>query len=57
VRWKRSKDSTAVDVDRLMVDQPEFASTYSVPRPGSRRFTVKVHESLTLADPSSAADE
>jgi putative phage-type endonuclease len=57
VRWKRSKDSTAVDVDRLLVDQPEFASTYSVPRPGSRRFTVKVHESLTLADPSSAADE
>lgn len=57
VRWKRSKDSAAVDVDRLLVDQPELASTYSVPRPGSRRFTVKVHESLTLAAPSSAADE
>jgi len=57
VRWKRSKDSTAVDVDRLLVDQPGLASAYGVPRPGSRRFTVKVHESLTLADPSSAVDE
>lgn len=57
VRWKRSKDSAAVDVDHLLMDQPELASTYRVPRPGSRRFTVKVHESLTLAAPSSAADE
>lgn len=57
VRWKRSKDSTAMDVDRLLVDQPGLADAYSVPRPGSRRFTVKVHESLPLADPSSAADE
>lgn len=53
VRWKRSKDSTAVDVDRLLVDQPGLASAYSLPRPGCRRFTVKVHESLTLGDPSS----
>ncbi|EJL72249.1 putative phage-type endonuclease [Variovorax sp. CF313] len=57
VRWKRSKDSTSVDVDRLLVDQPGLAGAYSMPRPGSRRFTVKVHASLTLADPSSAADE
>jgi len=57
VRWKRSKDSTSVDVDRLLMDQPELAGAYSMPRSGSRRFTVKVHESLTLADPSAAADE
>lgn len=57
VRWKRSKDSAALDVDRLLADQPGLANAYSVPRPGSRRFTVKVHESLTLGDPSSAADK
>jgi len=57
VRWKRSKDSAAVDVDRLLADQPGLANAYGLARPGSRRFTVKVHESLTLADPSSAVDE
>ena len=49
VLWKRSKDSTAVDVDRLLVDQPGLASAYGMPRPGSRRFTVKANESLTTA--------
>jgi putative phage-type endonuclease len=57
VCWKRSKDSVALDADRLLVDQPGLASAYRVSRPGSRRFTVKMHESLTLGDPSSSADE
>ncbi|WP_418120013.1 YqaJ viral recombinase family protein [Variovorax sp. 350MFTsu5.1] len=50
VRWKRSKDSTAVDIDRLLAAQPELASAYGIPRPGSRRFTVKTHESAAAAD-------
>lgn len=54
VRWKRSKDSTALDVERLLVDQPELASAYSLPRSGSRRFTVKVHERQPVADTASA---
>lgn len=57
VRWKRSKDSTAVDVDRLLAEQPALADMYDVPRPGSRRFTVKVHESPAVADPSLAVED
>ncbi|RYF55645.1 MAG: endonuclease [Comamonadaceae bacterium] len=46
VRWKRSKDGTALDVDRLLTDHPEivsqYAQHYTVEKPGSRRFTVKL---------------
>jgi len=50
VRWKRSKDSTAVDIDRLLADQPKLASAYGLPRSGSRRFTVKTHGSTAATD-------
>ncbi len=42
VTWKRSKDSTGVDLDRLLQDQPQFGSSYSKVIPGSRRFLVNV---------------
>lgn len=57
VRWKRSKDSTAVDVDRLLSDQPGLISAYSLPRPGSRRFTVKAKDSLVTPDFPPSADD
>ncbi|WP_295531924.1 lambda-exonuclease family protein [uncultured Pseudacidovorax sp.] len=41
VRWKRSKDGTALDVERLLADHPELLTTYGVPKAGTRRFTVK----------------
>lgn len=56
VRWKRSKDSTSLDVERLLTEHPElavgYAGQYSITKPGSRRFTVKVHAS---ADPAGEA--
>ncbi len=44
VSWKRSKDGTALDVDRMLAAQPELATTYATTRPGSRRFLVKPTE-------------
>lgn len=55
VRWKRSKDGSALDTERFQVDHPEIASRYRITRPGARRFTVKVHESLH-GDASPTAD-
>lgn len=46
VRWKRSKDGTAVDVDRLTMQAPDVAARFRVARPGSRRFTLKAYTSL-----------
>ena len=40
VTWKRSKDGTGLDVARLLKDQPELAHSYSLVKPGSRRFLV-----------------
>ena len=40
VTWKRSKDGTGLDVARLLKDQPELAQSYSIDKPGSRRFLV-----------------
>lgn len=46
VRWKRSKDGSALDVERFLAEHPElvsqYAQRYSVDKPGSRRFTVKL---------------
>jgi len=41
VTWKRSKDSQAVDVDRLAQEHADLVSRYRVTRPGSRRFLVQ----------------
>jgi hypothetical protein len=41
VSWKRSKDSKAVDVDKLLADHPALKESYATTRPGSRRFLIK----------------
>ncbi|MGJ7523403.1 YqaJ viral recombinase family protein [Variovorax sp. LT1P1] len=46
VSWKRSKDGTTLDVDRLLAVQPELATTYATAKLGSRRFLVKPAERL-----------
>lgn len=53
VRWKRSRDASVLDAERLMSEQPDIVAGYRTTRPGSRRFTVKVDESLH-GDPSPA---
>ncbi len=40
VTWKRSKDKTELDTDRLLKDQPDLLQHYGFPKPGSRRFLV-----------------
>jgi putative phage-type endonuclease len=42
VSFKRSRDSTGVDLKRLLADHPELASRYALTKPGSRRFLVSV---------------
>jgi len=41
VSLKRSKDSTGIDIERLIADHPELATQYAVIRPGSRRFLIR----------------
>ncbi|MGD7189974.1 YqaJ viral recombinase family protein [Ralstonia pseudosolanacearum] len=40
VSFKRSKDSSGVDLKRLLADHPQFATQYATTKPGSRRFLV-----------------
>lgn len=40
VSFKRSKDSSKVDLPRLMADHPAFETQYATSKPGSRRFLV-----------------
>ncbi len=40
VSFKRSKDSSGIDLQRLLTDHPECAAQYALARPGSRRFLV-----------------
>lgn len=40
VTWKRSKDKTELDIDRLLKDQPDLLHRYGLLKPGSRRFLV-----------------
>ncbi|MFZ6647168.1 YqaJ viral recombinase family protein [Undibacterium sp. TJN25] len=42
VSWKRSKDSSGIDLDRLLLEQPDLAARYPLTKPGSRRFLVTV---------------
>ena len=42
VSFKRSKDSSAVDLKRLLADHPEYETRYATSRPGSRRFLISV---------------
>jgi predicted phage-related endonuclease len=38
VTWKKAKDGTTLDLDRLQKDHPQLVKRYSVPKTGSRRF-------------------
>jgi len=40
VTWRRSKDGTGLDVTKLLKDQPDLLHSYSLVKPGSRRFLV-----------------
>ncbi|CAJ0719239.1 YqaJ viral recombinase family nuclease [Ralstonia mannitolilytica] len=38
--WKRSKDGTGLDTDKLLQDQPDLLQRYPLTKPGSRRFLI-----------------
>lgn len=40
VSFRRSKDSSSVDLERLLADHPAFEQRYAISKPGSRRFLV-----------------
>ena len=40
VTWKKAKDSTGLDLPRLLKDQPELMQRYPLVKTGSRRFLV-----------------
>lgn len=40
VSFKRSKDSSTVDLKQLLADHPEFETQYAITKSGSRRFLV-----------------
>ncbi|MWL88588.1 YqaJ viral recombinase family protein [Cupriavidus sp. SW-Y-13] len=42
VTFKRSKDSSGTDLDRLLADHPHLAPQYSISKAGSRRFRISV---------------
>ena len=40
ISWKKSKDSTGLDVERMLKDKPYLQARYSKLREGSRRFLI-----------------
>ena len=40
VTWKRSKDSLGIDMQKLVVDQPDITLRYPLIKPGTRRFLI-----------------
>lgn len=40
IRWQRGKDSTVLDVERLLQDQPELLELYAKYLPGERQFFI-----------------
>lgn len=42
VTWKRSKDGSGLDVERLLKEQPELLQSFPLLKLGSRRFLVNV---------------
>ncbi|KVZ18397.1 endonuclease [Burkholderia cepacia] len=40
VSFKRSKDSSSIDLERLLADHPSLEQQYAISKPGSRRFLV-----------------
>lgn len=41
--FKRSKDSSGVDLKRLLADHPTLQTAYAIAKPGSRRFLIHPH--------------
>lgn len=41
VTFKRSKDGTTTDLERLLADHPALAQQYAIPKAGSRRFLIQ----------------
>lgn len=42
VTFRRSKDSSSLDIKQLIADHPDLAAIYTVTRPGSRRFVLSL---------------
>lgn len=42
VTWRRSKDGVDIDLPKILADHPDYQETYTLPRPGSRRFLVNL---------------
>lgn len=42
VSFKRSKDSSGVDLKKLLADHPDLGPQYAITKPGSRRFLVSI---------------
>jgi len=40
VSFRRSRDSSGIDLQRLLTDHPELATQYAITKPGSRRFLM-----------------
>lgn len=40
VSFRRSRDSSSVDLKRLLADHPHLATQYAIPKAGSRRFLI-----------------
>lgn len=40
VTFRRSKDGTLLDLDRLRAERPDLAQQYAIPKAGSRRFLI-----------------
>ncbi|WP_321884104.1 YqaJ viral recombinase family nuclease [Burkholderia cepacia] len=40
VSFKRNKDSSSIDLERLLADHPSLEQQYAISKPGSRRFLV-----------------
>ncbi|WP_369072959.1 YqaJ viral recombinase family protein [Burkholderia gladioli] len=40
VSFRRSRDSSTVDLKRLFAEHPEFETKYTIPKSGSRRFLI-----------------
>ena len=40
VTYRRSKDGTRLDTQRLAANYPDLVAAYTVPKPGSRRFVI-----------------
>ncbi|WP_235366900.1 YqaJ viral recombinase family protein [Burkholderia pseudomallei] len=41
VTFKRCKDGTSTDLERLLADHPALAQQYTIPKAGSRRFLIQ----------------